>query len=131
MDDLSATLSQILGDPKKMEQLRQAAGMLFGSSEGTPSPDPAPGFPSAQTTGEPPAAPLSGGLPEWLGGMDLGALASVLSRVRNTDDDRVRLLMALRPHLSERRRARADTAIKLLKIIDLLPLLKDSGLLSL
>lgn len=43
-------------------------------------------------------------------------------------DDNERFLLSLKPLLREENRAKIDTAVKLLKIISLLPLLKDSGL---
>lgn len=43
-------------------------------------------------------------------------------------DDRTQLLLALKPHLSPARRERVDQAVKILRILDILPLLKDSGL---
>ena len=44
------------------------------------------------------------------------------------DHDRTRLLLSLKPHLSEARQQRVDQAIKLLKLITLLPLIRESGL---
>ena len=38
------------------------------------------------------------------------------------------LLLALKPLLREENRAKVDTAVKLLKLASLLPLLKDTGL---
>lgn len=43
-------------------------------------------------------------------------------------DDRTQLLLALKPHLSPARRERVDQAVKILRLLDILPLLKDSGL---
>ena len=66
------------------------------------------------------------------GGLDAAQMAkiiSVISRLKSGgDDSRANLLLALKPHLSAPRREKVDTAIKLLKIIDLLPFLKDSGI---
>ena len=42
--------------------------------------------------------------------------------------DSTRLLRALRPMLSERRRQKLDQALKLLQFMRVLPLLKSSGL---
>ena len=66
------------------------------------------------------------------GGLDPNQIAkimSVISRLKNSSNDsRANLLLALKPLLSVPRREKVDTAIKLLKLIDMLPLLKDSGL---
>ena len=45
------------------------------------------------------------------------------------EDDRTRLLMALRPHLSPEKRDRVDKAVKFLKIMDVLPLIRGAGIL--
>lgn len=45
------------------------------------------------------------------------------------EDDRTRLLLALRPHLSPEKRERIDKAVKFLKIMDILPLIRGSGIL--
>ena len=58
-------------------------------------------------------------------------MMKVLSGLKNTgEDDRTRLLLALRPHLSEPRQQKVDTAVKILRVIDLLPALRESGLLG-
>ena len=45
------------------------------------------------------------------------------------EDDRTRLLLALRPHLSPEKRDRIDKAVKFLKIMDVLPLIRGTGIL--
>ena len=63
--------------------------------------------------------------------INIKQIISIFSKMKNTaDDSRVQLIYALRPHLSEERRARADTAVKMLKLLDMLPLIKESGLLK-
>jgi hypothetical protein len=49
----------------------------------------------------------------------------------SVDDSRMRLLQALKPNLSEKRRERVDRAIKLMKLISIMPMITDSGLLKL
>lgn len=63
-------------------------------------------------------------------GLDLGSMAKIaglLSAAGNTSNDE-RLLLALKPLLREENRGKVDTALRLLKLISLLPLLKESGL---
>ena len=56
--------------------------------------------------------------------MKIGEIMSKMSEQdRNTG-----LLLALKPHLREENRAKIDTAVKLFRLISLLPYLKDSGL---
>lgn len=118
MDDLSSKLAELLNDPESMNRVRQMAENLLGESGGEPpAPDPAPDL---------------SGIGEMLGGGELQAIISVISKMKSAgDDSRVQLISALRPHLSEERKKRADTAIKILKLLDVLPLIKESGLLNL
>ncbi|MGN0650787.1 MAG: hypothetical protein ACI4KM_10150 [Oscillospiraceae bacterium] len=48
----------------------------------------------------------------------------------NKQSDDEKLLLALKPLLREENRAKVDTAVKLLKIMALLPIIKDSGMLG-
>lgn len=62
---------------------------------------------------------------------DLKRVMSLISRFKNQgEDNRTRLLLALKPILSEERAKRVDGAVKLLKLIQLLPLLKETDLFS-
>ena len=62
---------------------------------------------------------------------ELQKLIPLISRFKNQkEDNRTRLLLALKPILSEEKAKRVDSAVKLLKIIDLLPLLKETDLFS-
>lgn len=66
------------------------------------------------------------------GGFDLGALGSIanlMDKLNRNDDKRCQLIAALRPLLSPERQQRADEALKIIKLIDLLPLIRDSGIL--
>lgn len=59
----------------------------------------------------------------------MAAIASVMGKLgQSRDDDRTRFIAALRPLLSEKRRQRADQAIKIMQLFEILPLLKDSGI---
>lgn len=53
-------------------------------------------------------------------------LAPLLSQL-NREDDSTRLLQALRPMLSEARRAKIDEAVRILQLMRLLPMLKELG----
>lgn len=72
--------------------------------------------------------------PSFLGNLDgaeLGNIMSIVSKLNQKNDDpRTALLAALKPHLSERKREKVDTAIKILRLLELLPLLKESGVLG-
>lgn len=118
MDDLSSKLTELLSDPESMNRVRQMAESILGESG-----DDAPA---------PPSTPDISSLGNMLGSEELQSIISVISKMKSAgDDSRVQLISALRPHLSEERKKRADTAIKILKLLDVLPLIKDSGLLNL
>ena len=58
----------------------------------------------------------------------LSSLAPVLQAV-NSKDERVEFINALRPLLSDDRRKKADEAAKIVRLLSLLPLLKERGLM--
>ena len=62
---------------------------------------------------------------------DIKRVMSLVSRFKNQgQDNRTRLLLALKPILSEERAKRVDGAVRLLKVIELLPLLRESDIFS-
>ncbi len=112
MDDLSQKLAGILNDPESMERVRKMAESILSDDNGQPQ--------SASNT------PDLGNLPS---GDELNAIMSIVTRLNSSkDDERTHLLNALKPYLSKKRQAKTENAIKLLKLLELLPLLKDSGL---
>lgn len=56
----------------------------------------------------------------------MAKIAQIMSAM-NRHDSRCDLIAALRPLLSEPRRRRADDAMQLIKLIDLLPMIEDLG----
>ncbi len=114
MDDISERLAEILNDPESLERVRAMAEGILG--EQTVKKDTSDDINSV----------LSGG---GLDASQISKIMSVMSRLKQgNDDNRSRLLLALKPHLSSPRQEKVDTAIKLLKLVDLLPLLRDSGI---
>ena len=59
-------------------------------------------------------------------------IMNIMSRINSSagDDSRSNFILSLKPLLSEKRQAKADEAIKMMRIFDLLPIIKESGLLS-
>lgn len=98
--DLSELLSSI--GAEDMEKLKKTAQGLLGGGESKPS-------------------PLDGLDPRMLEG--LGKAADLMSR----SDPRCDLLNALKPLLSETRRARVDDAVRLLRMSALLPQVLGQG----
>lgn len=106
MDDISEKLSALLSDPEGMNRIKSMAESLLGSREEAPT----------KKNDEP--------------DIDVGALTGILKKMKGggVNDPRINLLLALRPNLSAERRERVDGAIKILKLIELAPMLKDMGL---
>lgn len=53
-----------------------------------------------------------------------------LSNAVSSDDQRTALIKALKPMLSDQRQQKADEILKILKIIQLMPMIRESGLLG-
>ncbi len=111
MEEISQQLGEILADPQKVRQIQQMAGAL-GLGGGAPAPAPA----------APAAAP--GVSPQALEAV--ARLAPILRQTRQ-EDDATRLLRALRPLLGPARQKKLDEALKILQVMRLLPLLRESG----
>jgi len=118
MDDLSEKIADILNDPESMDKVRLMAENLLGTK------------PEQPKTQEKISGILSGeGLPDI---SEMQKIMGLLSRLKSSEDDsRTQLLLALKPHLSEERRQKVDSAVKILRMLELLPLIKESGLLNL
>lgn len=111
MDDLQGKLAQILNDPESMNRVREMAESILSENEKPKAND-----------------------DSVFGNIDSNELSSIMSIVSRLnakgDDARTNLLAALKPHLSEPKREKVDTAIKILRLLDLLPLLRESGILG-
>ena len=128
MDDLSEKLAGILNDPESMERVRMMAESLLGDGDQkTAAPSPRPPQVSAGGMGDIFSA-LGDGMPDAATLKKIMGIMGKLNAAGN--DERFALLNALRPHLSEARQEKLDAAIKILRLIDILPYLKDSGLLN-
>lgn len=109
MDELSEKLAGLLNDPETMSKVRKMAQGLFSEEKEEDVPkSSAPSFdfmPNAE---------------------ELSKIMGVISRLNTKGNDpRSQLLLALKPHLSEPRREKVDTALKLLGLIDLLPIIYE------
>lgn len=114
MDDLSEKLASVLNDPKSMERVRKMAESILGEDSSQPQPSSA-----------------LNDIGSILGANELQSIISIIEKLKSTGNDpRSQLLNALKPHLSEPRREKVDTAIKILKVIDILPFLRESGILN-
>ena len=114
MDDLSEKLASVLNNPESMEQVRQMAESILGKKE----------------KNEPEPTALSE-IGSALGINEMQSIMNIIGKFKNAGNDpRTQLLNALKPHLSEPKREKVDTAIKILKVIEILPFLRESGILN-
>ncbi|WP_295153554.1 hypothetical protein [uncultured Ruminococcus sp.] len=109
MDDIMNKLQDILNDGESMKQIRELADMLGVNTENAA--DTLPAAP-AQPSVDPTAL------------LKLGQVLQSASR----EDDNIRLLTALRPLLKEESRIKLDRVIKIYRLVNLYPALKESGL---
>lgn len=110
MDELNERLSALLSDPDGMEKIKEMAQNLLGGTSPAPTN-------SISDNSE----------------IDIAAVTKMLTMIKsnNKDDNRIKLLLALKPNLSDEKQQKVDSAIKILKLVDLAPLLKDAGLFNL
>ena len=66
-------------------------------------------------------------LPLGNGGLNIAGLGKMLSA---SEDERCKLIKALKPMLSDERQKRADEAVRLLKLASMLPAIQQSGILN-
>lgn len=122
MDDLSSKISEILSDPRALQQIKGLGDMLGLSNTSNESVH----KPQPSQTSDNMLSALSGGMsPDMLSMVT--KIAPLMSNF-NKEDDTTRLLFALRPFLSDERKKKLDEASKLLKMMKLLPLIKDAKL---
>ena len=129
MEDMAGKISELLSNPEGMEKIKSVAASLFsgGSSENSENSrgksDVSENTDSSETN-------ESGGfsLPDGIDPMKIMSMISLLNNPKS--DKRTGLLLALKPHLTEERQQRVDKAVKLLKIISVIPSLKEQGLLD-
>lgn len=103
--EMAERISQLLSDENAMSQIQQLAQGLDMSSIG--------GLMGMLSGGGESAGGCGGGQPQC-----------------SQEDPNVELLRALRPFLSTKRRKRANEAVKIMKMLALLPMLQESGLLN-
>lgn len=128
MDDIASKITELLNDPEGMQKISSMANTLMQSNNDNTNN--ISDIMSAVTTkqNEDNSADNFSIDP-----MQMGNIMKMMSLIKkqNTDDDNTRLLLALKPHLSDERKKKVDKALSLLKIAKLLPVLKESGIMNL
>ena len=114
MDELSAALNNILTSEEGMKKISEIASALgLGSETGDSTKNKSEETPAAEN--------------KLFDNVDIGKIVGIFSKL-NKEDKNIVLLNALKPHLKDGKKV--EEAIKLLKIMNLLPELKDSGILE-
>lgn len=118
MADLAGLISGLLSDENTLSGL---LSLLGGSGE-------APAAPSPGREEKPDSVREL----EKNAGIDLNTVIGLQKFLTGlgTDDKNISLLRALKPHLSPDRAARVDDVIKILQLLDLLPLVQSLGFLG-
>lgn len=143
MDDLFAKLQDILGSEDGRKQLQSVAEAM-GLDKKAKLPDLSDlnsmfgnGASADQKDGESKDAdPSDSGEFDFsnfdLSGLDLNMLMNIQSMLGSIqkDDENTLLLKALKPHFSEERKAKIDQAIKIMRLLSMWPMIKDSGILG-
>lgn len=112
MDSIRELLESV--SPEDLERLKSVAQNLMQDSGGGSQ---------KQEAHQKDGSNASAGLSAMLGDDMAKTLAAVAGRMHE-EDDRTRFLQALRPLLSEERQKKADEAMRFLRLMDMLPLLK-------
>lgn len=143
MDDLSDRINALLSDPESMEKIKNLAGMLGGSGVlggdfggGQKGDAPRPDASRSDNDAPRSDAPRSGAPPEHHSGsgeepiIDPAMLLKITSALRavQKEDPRVDLLLALKKNLSESRQKKVDEAIHILRLLSLVPVLREQGI---
>jgi len=130
MDFDFGQVSELLGSmsEEELQNLQEAAQSLFsqlGGEEGAQGEAPPPGangfggFDAGAFGG-------SGGAGAGMFTPELLARLTKIMGSMNTRDPRTDLILALRPHLSRRRQKRAEQAVQMMRMLDLLPALQGA-----
>ncbi len=109
-------MQALLSDPESMQQLQELAQML--QTDATPQ-------------AEEDTALSSAAEGETGSGWNLNALMKVSQLMGSAEKDAdTALLLALKPHLHAERQKKVDKAVKLLKLLSVWTVLRDSGMLK-
>lgn len=130
--DLNAILNSLT--PEDIENLKQTAASVLGGM-GTEKPPEQESQPKQQ--GKEQSLPQIDELLKNLGGFgnlgmpDLSQLSAIVPILQafNSQDERLDFINALKPLLSEERRKKADEAVKLVRLMSVLPLLRERGIM--
>lgn len=116
-------IGELLSDGESVKQLSELAQMLMSESNASDASE-------TNDDSEKPTENSDEGLVG--GGFDIGLIMKLqeIMGVMNQKDKNSELLLALKPHLRDNKQEKVDKAIKILKLLAVWNIVKDSGLLQ-
>ncbi|MGN0115635.1 MAG: hypothetical protein ACI396_09925, partial [Acutalibacteraceae bacterium] len=95
MDELTDKITQLLNDPAGMDMVKSLAGSLLSGGVGSTGG-------SNTSGGDNKPVPKSGGNELGLNPQQMATIMKVITALKSSDenDEQIRLIMALKPHLS-------------------------------
>ena len=102
MEDMADKITKLLEDDKSVDMIKNFAQMFNSKPQSEPEENSAPD----------------------LKGLDIGKIMQLAGGMK--DDDRLRLMRALRPFVSEQKRESLDNITNILRIVQLMSLLDDN-----
>lgn len=157
MDDISGKINELFSNPESMEKIKALVGMLTAgqNAQNAAGGQPSPGGQNAaaqnnfSSVGSEPATENSGpagngsngggqnaagqNTPGGFG--DLGFDPAILLKIQQAmslmkkGDPRIDLLLALKPNLNTSRQKKVDEAIHIMRLLNIMPLLREQGFL--
>ena len=124
MDNLNDIINSLSADDINM--LKGVASSILGDSGESESQQP------QQNNAKQQSPPQQSGVPALAGlgfdGRDFDMIMkakTIFEKMNNTSNKNVDLIMALKPHLSPETQNKADQALRILKLFEVLPLLRE------
>lgn len=124
MEDLTEKITDMLSDPETMNTLKSISGLL-GSSNNEKNYETDENNENPEQTNKDENSGFSFS-PEMM--QTILKFIPILSSIKK-EDKYTKFLEALRPLLSEEKRKKLDSSSQILKIVRILPLLKNQGIL--
>lgn len=134
MDNIQDKIAQIMSDPQAMSQVQSLGKMLGLTNQSDPGENQiSAGNSDAhinnnRNTLSDASINMNSGMPTEM--MSKLMKLMPLFQQMNQEDDVTRLLQALRPFLSEEKCRKLDSASKMLKMMKIIPLLKEGGIMD-
>jgi hypothetical protein len=120
LEDLSKKLTDLLSSPEGLEQIKNVASMLssgFGGSSDTPQPTSDSSSGSSQEG--------SSNFDDFINPQTIMNLKEAYESMNNVNDNNINLLLALKPHMSDKRKSKIELAVKLIRLSKLRGVLGD------